>query len=50
MLPWAAVARFPDVTERFHMARISGANVQRVNFFDTPILQRLVQKPFVKLK
>jgi LysR family tcuABC transcriptional regulator len=29
--PWAAVARFPDAAERFHMARISGANVQRVN-------------------
>jgi LysR family tcuABC transcriptional regulator len=29
--PWAAVARFPDAAERFHMARISEANVQRVN-------------------
>ena len=29
--PWAAVARFPDAAQRFHMARISQANVQRVN-------------------
>ena len=29
--PWAAVARFPDATDRFHMARISDAHVQRVN-------------------
>jgi LysR family tcuABC transcriptional regulator len=29
--PWAAVARFPDAAERFHMALISEANVQRVN-------------------
>lgn len=29
--PWAAVARFPDAAERFHMARISEAHVQRVN-------------------
>ena len=29
--PWAAVARFPDAVERFHIARISEANVQRVN-------------------
>ena len=29
--PWAAVARFPDAAARFHMARISDANVQRVN-------------------
>jgi LysR family tcuABC transcriptional regulator len=29
--PWAAVARFPDAVERFHIARISEVNVQRVN-------------------
>jgi LysR family tcuABC transcriptional regulator len=29
--PWAAVARFPDAADRFHMARISETNVQRVN-------------------
>jgi LysR family tcuABC transcriptional regulator len=29
--PWAAVARFPDATDRFHMARISDAHVQRIN-------------------
>ncbi len=29
--PWAAVARFSDAADRFHMARISEANVQRVN-------------------
>jgi LysR family tcuABC transcriptional regulator len=29
--PWAAVARFPDAAERFHMARITDAHVQRVN-------------------
>jgi len=29
--PWAAVARFPDAAERFHMARIADAHVQRVN-------------------
>lgn len=29
--PWAAVGRFPDAAERFHMARISDAQVRRVN-------------------
>jgi LysR family tcuABC transcriptional regulator len=29
--PWAAVARFPDAVERFHIARITEVNVQRVN-------------------
>jgi LysR family tcuABC transcriptional regulator len=29
--PWAAVARFPDAADRFHIARISETNVQRVN-------------------
>ena len=29
--PWAAVARFPDAAERFHMARITDAQVRRVN-------------------
>jgi LysR family tcuABC transcriptional regulator len=29
--PWSAVARFADAAERFYMARISDAQVQRVN-------------------
>jgi LysR family transcriptional regulator, regulatory protein for tcuABC len=29
--PWAAVARFPDAATRFHMARITDAQVRRVN-------------------
>jgi LysR family tcuABC transcriptional regulator len=29
--PWAAVARFPDAAARFHMARITDTNVQRIN-------------------
>jgi LysR family tcuABC transcriptional regulator len=29
--PWAAVARFSDAAERFHMARITDPKVQRVN-------------------
>jgi LysR family tcuABC transcriptional regulator len=29
--PWSAVARFADASERFDMARITDAQVQRVN-------------------
>lgn len=29
--PWAAVGRFPDAAQRFHMAQITDAQVRRVN-------------------